>query len=541
MTEVFEAITFEVFISSSWVNITTDVLHSPEPTWNMGIMGNGGLDRIGDAEMLKFSLDNSEKNSVSLIGYYTPGHPNCKAGWGTGIPVRLSFQYEGVTYYKYYGLIAPDGLQTDPGLLGARTVSVTAEGFMALADRHILELIALQTNKTIVEAVPYVLGNMPVQPLAVEYGTPVYTFPTVFDTITGSTSATAELLKLALSEFGYVYTKGDKTGGQTLVVECKSDRTNAQNTTIPIPSSESGFFLLETGDYLLLQTNDKLILEIAETIDFDNIALEGVKVTYGANLANWITGTTYPRVVDASATTVLFETQRRIYVASGATVENIRGRYRDPNGAATYINGTDMVAPVAGTDYIATANEDGTGTVYTSDIFLVTTYGSEQVDYSITNTGAVGAWVWIQARGKGIYNYDPITKVFTDTDSKNQYGKFPLNLDMAYQDNPLVIESIGAQLLAIEKQPYLTVNGYPILANRDSANMFAFLILEPGSRARFAEPVTGYDNNAFINGYEAKLVSGKYVIWSPILKTADDTNYWVLDTGELDSTTILDT
>lgn len=541
MTELFEAVTFEAYIDPSWVDITADVLHSPEPTWNMGVMGNGALDRIGDPEILTFSLDNSASNSASTLGYYTPNHPSCKAGWGTGIPVRLSFVYEGATYYKYYGLIAPNGLQTEPGILGQRSVSVTVEGFMAIADRHILELIALQTEKTITEAVPYVLGNMPVQPLTVEYGEPVYTFPTVFDTITGSTSATSELLKLALSEFGYIYTKGNKVNGQTLVVEGKSDRTNVQNTTIPIPSTESGFVLLETGDYLLLETGDKLILEIAETIDFDNIALDGLKVSYGANLANWITGTTYPRVVDAAATTVLFETQRRIYVASGATVENIRGRYRDPNGAATYINGMDMVTPVMGTDCIATANEDGTGTVYTSDIVLVTTYGSEQVDYSITNTGAAGAWVWLQARGKGIYNYDPITKIFTDATSKDQYGKFPLNLDMAYQDDPLVIESIGAQLLTIEKQPYSTVDGYPLLANRDAANMFAFLVLEPGSRARFAEPVTGYDNNAFINGYQAKLIAGRYVIWSPVLKTADDTNYWVLDTGELDSTTILDT
>ena len=409
---------------------------------------------------------------------------------------------------------------------------------MSLAERHILELLTLQTNITIETAVAAVLANMPVQPLRVYYHTPTYTFPSVFDTITSNTSAVSEFQKLAMSEFSYIYTKGDIYGGQTLVVEGKDTRTNAQNTTIPIASALSGFLTKEDDGFLLLETGDKIILQIAQSIDFDNIQLDGMQVEYGANIANWITGTSYPRKTDAAATTILFETQERIYVESGSTVSNIRGRYRDPNGAATYIN---AVTSSMTTNYNATANEDGSGASLTANITIVATYGTEQADYSISNSGGSGAWVFIQAVGKGIYIYDPITKIFNDTTSGLRYGKFPLNIDMPYQSDPNVIDAICAKLLDSEKNPYSTVDAYPLLANRDAPNMFAFLVLEPGSRARFAEPVTAIDENYFINGYTAKLVDGKYIIWSPILKAADDTNYWVMDTGELDSTTILDT
>jgi hypothetical protein len=150
-------------------------------------------------------------------------------------------------------------------------------------------------------------------------------------------------------------------------------------------------------------------------------------------------------------------------------------------------------------------------------------------------------WVYLQARGKGIYLYDPISVLFEDSTSVSTYGLFPLTLDMPYQDSPLAVESVGNLVLNNEKQPHITVNAYTILANRNSKGMYTFLHLEPGTRSYFAETMTGFGANYFINGYSAEIVDGKYVYWTPVLKIADDTSYWRLDDGALDSTTILDT
>jgi hypothetical protein len=539
MSEEFTSVTFQAYISGIWVDISADVLHDPSPKWNMGIMGNDVLDRVGDPEELSFALDNSTNNSAGLLGYYSPTNANCRTGWGPGVAIRLSFSYDSSTFYKFYGLIAPDGLETEAGLYAGRRVNVRAEGFMALAQRHVLELMSLQTNLTITQAVPYILANMPIQPLDTQYGTGVDTFATVFDTISENTTALSELQKLAMSEFGYVYTKGDSTGGQTLVVEGRSDRINIENTLIPLDLASSGTLLLETGDHLLLETGDKLVLSETQTANFSDEQL-ALKTEYGANLANRISGTSYPRRVDAAATTVLFTTQTRILVNAGQTKQNIRGQYRDPAGI-TRINGQNMVTPVASTDYIATANSDGTGTDYTANCYVVATYGTEQVDYSVTNTGASAFYVWLQARGKGIYLYDPINVIFEDTTSVNTYGLFPLTLSMPYQNNPLAVESVGNLTLSNNKDPKLTVNSYTINANRDIKSMYAFLVLEPGTRSRFAETVTGTDANYFINGYSAELIAGKIVNWAPVLKLADDTDFWILDTSDLDTGTILDT
>jgi hypothetical protein len=539
MSVEFSAITFQAFISGAWVDITADVLHDPSPKWNMGIMGNDTLDRVGDPEELSFAMDNSINNSAGIMGYYSPTNGNCRSGWGPGVAIRLLFSYESTTMYKFYGLIAPDGLETEAGIYAGRKVSVRAEGFMALAQRHVLELMSMQTNMTITQAIPYILANMPIQPLATAYGTGVDTFATLFDTISENTSALSELQKLAMSEFGYVYTKGNVTNGQTLVVEGRSDRINIENTIIPLDAASCGVLLLETGDHLLLEIGDKLLLNETQTANFSDEQLS-MKTEYGANLANRISGTSYPRRVDAAATTVLFTTQTRIYVTAGQTKSNIRGQYRDPGGA-TKVNGQDMVVPVASTDYIATANADGSGTDYTANCTVIATYGTEQVDYSVTNTGGAAFYVWLQARGKGIYLYDPINVIFEDATSVNAYGLFPLTLSMPYQNNPLAVESVGNLTLANNRNPKLTVNSYTINANRDAKSMFAFLMMEPGTRGRFAETVTGTDANYFINGYSAELIAGRIINWTPVLKIADDTDFWIMDTSDLDTGTILDT
>jgi hypothetical protein len=298
--------------------------------------------------------------------------------------------------------------------------------------------------------------------------------------------------------------------------------------------------MTEDDDFLMTEDGDFLMTDEATTADFNDEAV-AMRSEYGASLANRIYGTSYPRQIDAAATTVLFKTQRRIQVLAGETKTDIRGRYRDPAGAATYVNGKEMVSPVSGTDFTATANEDGTGANLVADCVVTATYGTEQVDYTVQNTGGSAMWVYLQARGKGIYLYDPISVLFEDATSVSNYGLFPLTLDMPYQDSPLAVESVGNLVLANEKEPHTTVNSYTIFANRNSKGMYAFLHLEPGTRSFFAETMTGFSGNFFINGYSAEIVAGKYVYWSPVLKKADDTIYWTLDTSELDSTTILDT
>ena len=65
----FTSIKIEAYISAAWVDISADVLQNPQPSWNMGIMGNSPVDRVGDSEIFTFSMRYGEDNSAGLVGY----------------------------------------------------------------------------------------------------------------------------------------------------------------------------------------------------------------------------------------------------------------------------------------------------------------------------------------------------------------------------------------------------------------------------------------------------------------------------------------
>lgn len=518
MVESFDSVAIEVYLSPSWVDLTPDKRISPAPRWSRGSMGNGLLDRVGDPGYLVFMLDNSEKNSVSTLGYYSPGHANALAGWTTGLPVRLKFVYDGETFYKFYGRITPDGIRVFPGEKLDRVVQVTVGDFMAQASNHELRLLALLENKKIEQTVPYILANMPIQPLATEYGTGIYEFPTVFDTLKTATTATAEFQKLANSELGYIRIVGDRTGGETLRVQGLQD-TWIPNLDIPKSKSESGFLLKEDGGYLLLETGGKIILNQVQEASFDGSDLgDRTELGYGKTLCNRVTVTTYPRRVDAAATTVLFTLQGEITIAAGATKSDYFCRYRDPSGGASYVNGRDMVTPVEGTDY--TAGSTSGGTDKNAKLTVTADYGTEGVSYTLTNTDTATIYVTkLQARGKGIYIYDAVRVVYEDTASQAIHGIYSLNIDMRYQDDPTVGEYFANQALARGKRPADSVERLHLLANRNSKNMYGFLCLEPGTRLSFSEGVSGISGDFFVQGYEAELV-GDTVWWYPVLQSS---------------------
>lgn len=535
MAEKFSGIHFEAYINSAWVNLTPDVQINPAPKWNRGIMGNDVLARVGSPGYFSFSLDNSEHNSASTLGYYSPGNINALPGWTTGIPVRLYFEFDGMTYYKYYGRIMPDGIKVHPGYKEDRLVEVRGHDFMSQAQIHELRLLTLQENKRIDEVVPLVVANMPIAPLATDYNTGSYTFTTVFDSIKTSTTAQAEFQKLANSEIGYIYVRGDITGGETLVVDGNQTRQFAV-AEVPISEAESGFLLKEDGDYLLLEDGDRLILSQTQEANFTDSELSpGTEINYGNSLINTVEVATYPRKIDAAATTILFSLQSQFSIGASESKLNYFGRYRDPSGGASYVNGRDMVVPTTD-DFLA---ETTAGVDATTDVTLTTTFGTEGVSYDLVNNVASERVIkTLRARGKGIYLYDAVRVIYESTDSQEIHGKKTLSIDMRYQDDPTIGEYFSNFILSQCESPFTTVDRAVIFANKNSMSMFGFLSLEPGDKIRLSETVSGIDNEFFIQGYEAEIFEGQYVWWKPILQNSIiSAGPWIWDVSTWDYST----
>lgn len=534
MTEnTFDAILFEAELNGVFTDLWDYVRHEPAPAWNVGIAGNGPLDRTGEPEKLKFTLNNIGPGGI--LGYFSPGHANCLTGWRTGIRVRVSFTFDGETKVKYIGWIDPKGINVKPGTTSDRTVEVSCTGYMGKMAEHILNLMQVQENCTLEAAVELITQNMTVQPTAKDYGTGQSVFPTVFDTATTGTTALAEVNKLALSELGYVYTISDGT----LVVRGRDDLSSQSNAVIPKLSADSGFELMETGDFVLNEEGGLLILEETQSYSLDNNMMRGAETAYGKHFYNRIRPTAYPRRVDAAATTVLWTLQEAIEIPANSTKRGIRGSYRNPTGGSKTVKGTSMVTPVSGTDFVAYSNATGTGgSSQTANMTVTPTFGAAEVEFAeITNSSGSSIWTGgpagtFQVRGKGIYFDDVASNVVNDTASQAEQKVIKeLQIDMKYQNDPVVTETYANWLIERSKTQRTTLERVPINANRDSASMLAWMYLEPGMRIPVAESMSAIDGDCFIMGYDAEIVGGVHVRWYPVLVDASDMDFAQFESG----------
>ena len=530
------------FDGTNWTDVSGDII--APMTINGGIMDNSPLSRVAGTGKFILNLNNSISNSAGLAGYYSPGHTNCRSGFAAGLQVRLRITYDNVTYIKFQGRIPPQGIRVLPGTKKERITIVSVHDWMEQAASHKMDLPTYVTTKKANEVIELILANMPITPESTSLATGQETFAHNFDTVKSETTALAEFQKLALSEFGYIYLKHSRTSGEILTFDARTTRgliTDLQQ--IPVHSDEAGRLLTEDGGYLLTEDGGKIILDEIQEASFTN-EMDGLVTSHGKNLYNHITARTYPRDIDAAATTVLFDLKYALLIAAGET-KTIRGKFRDPDSKATQVAGIDMVTPVATTDYTANTASDGTGSDMTASLSVTTTYGVSEVDFVLENThGSTTLYVTkLQCRGKGIYIYDSVTSEAKDTTSKNAYGDYPLTLNMKYQDNPLVGEDFSAAQLLIYKDPHDTVETVSFNANRSKKNMFAFLAIEPGMRVHIEETQTGTISDFIVNGTAAEILTNGIINYSWYLTPfSSGFNFWYLGTvgqSELGETTWL--
>lgn len=312
------------FDGTNWTDVSGDVI--APMTVSGGIMDNSPLSRVAGTGKFILNLNNSISNSAGLAGYYSPGHTNCRSGFAAGLQVRLRITYDNVTYIKFQGRIPPQGIRALPGTKKERTTIVSVHDWMEQAATHKMDLPTYVTTKKANEVIELILANMPITPESTSLATGQETFAHNFDTVKSETTALAEFQKLALSEFGYIYLKHSRTSGEILTFDARTTRgliTDLQQ--IPVHSDEAGRLLTEDGGYLLTEDGRKIILDEIQDASFTN-EMDGLVTSHGKNLYNHITARTYPRDIDAAATTVLFDLKYALLIAAGET-KTIRGKF----------------------------------------------------------------------------------------------------------------------------------------------------------------------------------------------------------------------
>jgi hypothetical protein len=434
--------------------------------------------------------------------------------------------YRGIYKVKFFGKIEPDGLVVDMGVYGERKVHVTCVDYMGEIYNHRLDLLQPTTNVTSGQAAALVIANIPRQPLQTYYnGNQTLTY--VFDSLSDETAAASELNKLVYScDLPYCYLQ-HKTNGEIFTFSDAGENYYIPNTTTltTMQYENSAGMEFENGDVMHYDETEEFGITDADIIDGTGKAL------YGAELANDVTVISYPREIDAAATTVLWTLQTAMAIEPGTPI-TIRGRYSDPTGGNTKINGKDIVRPlVAGTDYKANAAANGTGADKTANLSVTVTEppGAQEVELTLNNTSAATiytggetAGAFLKVTGKAIRLFDPVRITKRDAFSISTYGKYALVVDRRYSDNPQNDITFCQGLLDVLKDPArATIGGdLKLCANKDERNLYAFLYAEPHTTVYVSETVTGLQatDYFFLNGYSYEMQGAGIVFWNPILK-----------------------
>lgn len=493
---------------SGWTDVSADLRGDLEVDY--GLPGTRPKDRTAKTGTLEFNLDNSAQNENTTIGYYSPDHGSAWSAFVVGAKVRCSWGND----YKFYGTIT--GITPTAGIYGERTASVIAEDFMAKAASENIQLLAAQTNKRADELVTTVVAAMPTAPLTTDYATGISTFTYALDSERDERSSVMSVFqKIALSERGYIYRKGNSTNGETLVFESRHSR--------------------------------KLVQNPAKTFTDD---MHGLEVIYSDDTVyNRIMGTSYPRDIDTVTTTVLATLQKAILIPPGTT-ETIYLRYRNPAGSVRISGIGDSIT------HTGNGTETGSGADLSSDLTITATFGGNRVKCAVENTGSATVWLTaMQALGQGIYLFDPAITEKKDDTSITTYGDRPLKLRLPYVDSPLEASDFANDELARSKDGVRDVRSMVLIAEslvtsytritEDSNNRITendntritetanpVYHMEIGDRLTLTETLTGVSADFHIHHINIT-VSGRHTVCKWELAAADTRDFWEIGVDKI--------
>lgn len=479
-----------------WTDATSDVEADVEAEW--GIRDPNPLARIATTGTLQFSLRNHAGNSGGLLGYYSPDHANVRSGFVFGIPVRLSVVDPATptsTTRRFVGRLV--AMNPTPGQIAKPITECMATDFMDELARPTLPAIGLVSDEPTWDITRRLLQELPTKPHDLSAATDGdESFDYGFDTAADEREKVLTALnRLMQSELGYLYVRGNDNGGDQLTFEARSER--------PTVVTPDWTFSNSMNDLEVTRDRTAVITRVQVTV--------------------------HPRTIDDDADTVLFTLDDRPAVHSGAPV-TIRASYTGPEGAR--VGGTDMVTPVAVTDYTANSQENAAGSDETASLSVTVTFGANSAEVTFTNTGVIPIYVtFFQLRGRGVYTYEPVPCEATANEATRAlYGDVVLTLDQSFQSSSSKGFDAASYLLNAFAAPRTIARSILLRVGQGSpsARISAALKADCGDLVSITETVTGLsDEHYFVNGVKTRYSAG-FVETELFLAPREQAIAWIL-------------
>ena len=487
----------EEVVAVSWTQLT-DVMQDPGPTWEAGLPGGGLLDLVADTGILTFHLNNSQWNSASLAGRYSPAHANILANFVEGAPIKVEISVDGgAAVRRFLGTIA--FIRPASGAYEFPMVEVECHDWMGYLSTQELGVIIPAATKRSDQALTTALAQFPIQPDSTDFDVGVETYPLVFNTDTPQESMAAFFQKMARNEMGRIYLEGD------------------------------GTLVFENRDARPLTTTSSFTL---------NGVMSEVDVTYDRNrIANIVQARIAPYAVDAAATTVLFELQDVVApeIRPGKTL-TLTCQYTDPTTGRP-ISATDVVNPP--TTFKFGSAGDFTLDDLHANITQANTIGGNAAIIKLRNTSSTvtGFLNDLRILGKGIYVYDILTleqSDFNSIDAGAGERRMQLQLDQIVDLDKA--KNYASFVLGQLAEPDANLPRIRFLANQTAALAAAAKTMQVSTRFTLVEAATGLSTDCYIN--RLRYSQEGQQLWIEILATpASASGTFIWDTSHWDDIT----
>jgi len=473
--------------------------------WDRGLPGNGVADCIADTGTLNFVLNNAITNSVHLIGYYSPDHANCRAGFQLMIGVRVRITIGAAEYVRFTGYL--DYINPQPGMHQNFGVDCEAIGWMGLAARTRLGDLPILLDASGDDVFQTIIDSLPTfsQPRAIEKDLSADVYPYILDRIRDEeTHANDELYRLALSGLDRIWERGNGT----LVYESRTRRATRTADIDTFPDTH-GFGAPRTAD----------------------------------TVANSTQTTVHPRLPSAVSNAVLFSLNQPMQLAVGQPVD-VLGTWTDPTNPDVRVGAVSLVSLVSGTDYVANSAQDGSGIDLTAALTVAVGLSGNATAFTVTLGGSTPGWLTkLQQRGRALLDYGDVQAMQKDQGSIDRFGLNPLNVDMPYQADPNFGIEVGQYIIFTRAQPLTQVEAFRrVIGMKNSPELARSLAREVSDRIGITEPVTGVQKSFFIERISETIyathVETEWTLSLPI----DGRQFWQLEVvgrGELDINTRL--
>lgn len=488
--------------------ITADLLHM---SWRLGMAQP--YDTVAAPISARFTLRNQQRA-------YSPEYT--AANLKPGVPIRIQSNDGLTTRTHFTGFI--ERIEPQSGAQGERQAVIHAVGPEHWLTQQRIRLPP-QVNARADTVIAAVLDASPLRqtPLAGHWLLDVPAHAEVgLNTRLGGTYPRA--LETGQSTFAYTADTWDAG-------------LPALDAIRQLTGSERGRFFVDRFGHLNFYNRHHTILAAAPVAVFaDN--MDGLEYDYGAYIANHVEVPLIPRSLGTPGS-ILWQLATPQKVEPGeAGVRRLTTPYRDtldrPIGAVT------VLAPVAGIDFSANTQPDGSGTDYTARLSVtVEEAGASSAVLAFRSSATVTLYVLAgaQLRGTPLHRGDPAVVEQTDLASRNRYGPHRLRLDTPDLGTVEEAENMARFELTRRKDPRGHVRSLQISGTLHLTQMLTRTLFD---RITVQETQTNHAADYFIIGeeHEVDLAGARHhARW--LLEPAASSSFWILDTSLLDQSTIL--